>query len=139
MHRIGLVGCVKKKRKQGSKAGDLYISDLFIKARRYAETHYDGWFVLSARYHLVDPETYIHPYDETLNEKTTGDRKEWSKVVFNQIRDKFPSSCELYFHAGTRYREFLVPLLIDAGYSCKAPLEGLRIGEQLAWYKRHLG
>ena len=49
----------------------MYISDLFIKARRYVETHYDKWFILSAKYHLVEPETSMEPYDETLNEKTT--------------------------------------------------------------------
>ena len=138
MHRIGLVGCAKKKKKQRSKAKDLYISDLFIKTRRYAETRYDQWFILSTKYHLVEPQTYIDPYDETLNEKTTDERKEWSKVVFGQIRSKFPnpSSCELHFHAGARYREFLKPLLTEAGYSCEVPLKGLKIGEQLAWYRR---
>jgi hypothetical protein len=135
-----LVGCVKEKRKHRYPAKDLYISDLFIKTRKYAETNYDRWFILSARYHLVEPETYIEPYDETLNDKTTAERKEWSAVVFNQIREKIPnpSSYELYFHAGTKYREFLIPLLTEAGYSCKVPLKGLKIGEQLAWYKRRL-
>lgn len=138
--RIGLVGCVKKKVNMRSRAKDLYISNLFIKARKYVEIHYDKWFILSAKHHLVEPETYIEPYDETLNEKTVKERKEWSKIVFNQIKDKLPnpSEYELYFHAGVRYREFLIPLLTEAGYSCKVPLKGMGIGEQLSWYKRQL-
>ena len=140
IYRIGLVGCVKKKRKVRSKAKDMYISDLFIKARRYSEEHYDRWFILSAKYHLVEPDTYIEPYDETLNEKTKAERLKWAETVFRQIRDKlpYPPSYELYFHAGIRYREFLIPLLVGAGYACKVPLEHLKIGEQLAWYGRHL-
>lgn len=140
MYRIGLVGCVKKKRKARSKARDLYISDLFIKTRRYSERHYDRWFILSAKYHLVEPETYIESYDETLNEKTKTERLEWAETVFRQVRDKLPHppSYELHFHAGIRYREFLIPLLVEAGYTCKVPLEHLKIGEQLAWYERHL-
>jgi hypothetical protein len=140
LYRIGLVGCVKKKRKVRSRAKDLYISDLFIKARRYSEKHYNRWFILSAKYHLVEPDTYIEPYDETLNEKTRTERLIWSETVFHQIKGKLrqPSSFELYFHAGIRYREFLIPLLVEAEYTCKVPLEHLKIGEQLAWYKRHL-
>lgn len=140
MYRIGYVGCVKRKRKTESKAKDLYTSDLFAKARKYAEEHYDKWFILSAKHHLVEPETVIGPYDETLNEKGIKERREWAKTVFNQIRQKFPDPTlyKLYFHAGTRYREFLIPLLRRAEYYCEVPLERLKIGEQLSWYKRHL-
>jgi len=101
--------------------------------------HYDRWLILSAKYQLVEPETCIEPYDETLNDKTAAERKEWSEAVFGQIAHKFSGSgaVELYFHAGARYREFLIPLLTKAGYSCEVPLEGLRIGEQLAWYNKH--
>ena len=100
---------------------------------------YDRWFILSAKYRLVEPETYIELYDETLNDKTAVERREWSEAVFDQIAYKFPDSgaVELYFHAGARYREFLIPLLTKAGYSCEVPLKGLRIGEQLAWYNKH--
>jgi hypothetical protein len=140
LDRIGLVACVKQKRAPKSQAKDLYVSELFVKARKYSETHYNRWFILSAKYRLVEPETCIEPYDETLNDKTAAERREWSEAVSDQIAQKFPSptTVELYFHAGTKYREFLIPLLTKAGYSCKVPLQGLRIGEQLAWYKRHL-
>ena len=139
MQQIGLVGCVKQKRKTKSRAKDLYTSDLFAKAREYSEKHYDTWFILSAKYHLVQPETYVRPYDETLNDKTIAECKEWARQVFNQIADRFPDpkAVEFYFHAGSNYREFLISLLVKAGYFCKVPLQGLKIGEQLAWYKEH--
>lgn len=139
MRRVGLIGCVGQKQSSKSRAKELYTSDLFVKAKRYSEKHYDKWLILSAKYHLVEPETYIEPYDETLNDKTTVERREWSKAVSDQIADKFPDSkaVKLYFHAGVKYREFLIPLLIEAGYSCEVPLKGLRIGEQLAWYNKH--
>ena len=110
-----------------------------MKAKQYSETHYDRWLILSAKYRLVDPETYIEAYDETLNDKTAAERREWSESVLGQIAQEFPdlTAVELFFHAGARYREFLIPLLTKAGYSCKVPLEGLRIGEQLAWYNKH--
>lgn len=135
-----MIGCVKRKRSSRSLAKDLYISDLFVKTRQYVEANYDRWFIISALYFLVDPETVINPYDETLNDKTVEERRQWSKTVFKQIKQKLPdpSSIVIYFHAGKQYREFLIPLLDEAGYSIKVPLEGLGIGKQLAWYKRHL-
>jgi len=138
--RVGFAGCAKQKRNTRSRAKDLYISNLFIKARQYVESNYDRWFILSAKYGLVEPEAYIEPYDETLNEKTVEERRKWSKRVFSQIISKLPNSSqyELYFHAGAKYREFLIPLLVEVGYSCKVPLKGMKIGEQLSWYKRQL-
>lgn len=102
--------------------------------------YYDRLFILSAKYGLIEPEDYIEPYNETLNEKTVKERREWSNMVFNQIKDKLPnpSLYELYFHAGARYREFLILLLIKAGYLCKVSLKGMKIGEQLARYKKQM-
>jgi len=141
LHRIGLVGCVGEKRSSKSRAKELYTSDLFVKARRYSEKHYDRWLILSAKYQLLGPETCVEPYDETLNDKTVAERKEWSEAVFGQIANRFPDAraVKLYFHAGARYWEFLIPPLRKAGYSCETPMQGLRIGEQLAWYKKHTG
>ena len=36
-------------------------------ARRYAETHAERWYILSAAHGLVDPERIIDPYDISLN------------------------------------------------------------------------
>jgi len=135
--RIGLVGCVKGKRSQRSRAKDLYTSGLFIKARRYVERCYDRWYILSAKYGLVDPETIIEPYDETLKDKSVQERLTWSERASEQIHAAFPdpSNLVLFFHAGERYREFLIPRLEDKRYHCEVPLKGLGIGEQKAWYK----
>ncbi len=69
MLRIGLVACAKRKLDHKSRAEDLYASTLFSKAKEYAEKNYEEWFILSAKYHLVDPNQEIDPYDESLNSK----------------------------------------------------------------------
>lgn len=132
-----MVGCVKNKRDRRSKAKDLYTSDLFMKARRYAERNYDHWHILSAKYYLVDTEAEIDPYDETLNDKTVSERKTWSRRVFDQLLALYPDPKRqvFMFHAGKRYREFLIPLLKGHGYQFETPLKGLPIGKQLSWYK----
>ena len=43
----------------------------------------------------------------------------------------------VFFHAGEKYREQLIPKLENIGIQCECPLEGLGIGKQKAWYKKH--
>lgn len=138
MKIIGFLGCVKSKRDTKNIAKEMYTSPLFRKARKYIESNYDEWYILSAKYHLLGPEDEIEPYNETLNDKNARERIEWSKIVSNQIIEEIPDSknCKLYFHAGKKYREYLLPLLRDAEYSLEVPLANLGIGQQLAWYDK---
>ena len=39
--------------------------------------------------------------------------------------------------AGERYREGLVPFLVQRGYTVTIPLQGLSFGRQLQWLKAH--
>ena len=70
---VCLVACVKAKRKEASRAEDLYISQLFRKCRRVAEGKYGVWYILSAEYGLLEPSRVVEPYEKTLrasNKKT---------------------------------------------------------------------
>ena len=137
--KIGFISCVKKKRNEPQPAEYLYTSPLFVKARAYALRCYDHWYILSSKYGLLDPSTAVAPYNETLIQKPAAERRRWALQAFKQISSVVPppSDCQLFFHAGIYYRKVLVGLLQDAGYFCKAPLSGLRIGQQLSWYKRY--
>jgi hypothetical protein len=53
MARVFLLACVKEKAAGPVPAGDLYVSDLFKKARAYAEAHADRWYILSAEHHVL--------------------------------------------------------------------------------------
>ena len=138
--KIGLVGCVAKKRKSPALAKNLYISPLFLKRREYVERYYDSWYILSAKYHMISPEELLEPYDETLKQKSASERRNWSKQVFSQISTRYPNPRTqiFYFHAGADYQKYLNQILEARGYQYKTPLKGLRIGEQLAWYGENL-
>ena len=138
MKKVGLVGCVKTKRPHPAPARDLYISDLFQKRRHYVERCYDSWLVLSAKHHVVPPDTMLEPYDETLKKKTAAERRQWATRVFEQLKARFPnpSECVFYFHAGREYQEELIHLFERHGYRWQNPLQGLGIGKQLQWYDR---
>lgn len=134
--RIGLLACVSKKISQKAKAKKIYCSPYFLKGRGYVGRCYDKWFILSTKHYLLNPETEIEPYNETLKEKSTEEKKRWAEEVFAQIKREFPepSGYELFFHAGNEYRKYLIPLCEKAGYKCKVPLKGEKIGEQMHIY-----
>ena len=136
MKALFLVSCVSRKRSQPSKAKDLYISDWFVKARAYVEHAGAEWFILSAEYGLVAPETVIAPYERTLNAMGIADRRVWASNVTRALEPKLHGVERVVILAGARYREFLVGAIQDHKIAVEVPLEGMRIGEQLSWLKR---
>ena len=64
--RIVLVSCVSEKRTTACLARNLYNSDWFTKAARYAGQVADEWYILSARYGLVHPDQMLESYNATL-------------------------------------------------------------------------
>lgn len=134
--RVALVSCVKQKRNHAAPAQDLYTSSLFQGLRKYAETHADAWFILSAEYGLLRPEQVIEPYERTLKAMPKCERRDWANRVQQQLLELLVPETEIILLAGMRYREELEPFLKHLGYKVSVPLEGLTIGRQLQRLKR---
>jgi len=140
MKTLGLISCTKKKQTYPCKASEMYsASDLFSKAYAYAVKNYDFVAILSAKYGLLLPDDEIEPYDLKLNDMRTIEVKEWSDKVFKQMQKRLDIEeiDKVFFYAGQKYRHYLTPKLEDTGIECQTPLEGLGIGKQKAWYKKH--
>lgn len=137
---IGIVSCVKQKQEHRAPAEELYISDWFQKTKNYVKQNYDNWYIISAKHHLLDPKEIIDPYDESLYDMKADERKNWSRIVYNQIYKKFlnPDSIRFFIFAGIKYRQYLLPLLDEASYTYNIPLNGLGIGKQLQWLKNNI-
>ena len=99
-----------------------------------------NWYALSARHGIVRPDTILEPYDETLKGKPINHRRQWSKMVSEQMEAiAHPKGAEIVFIGGKRYREFVIPQLLsipDKLYTARAPLAGLGIGYQMQWLKQ---
>jgi hypothetical protein len=137
MSCVFLVSCVSRKKNVPLAAKELYDSAWFQKARMYVESTGSPWFILSAKYGVVDPEAVIEPYDETLNTMSVHQRREWSKKVLSELRKHLQSTDKVIIFAGIKYREFLLRELRSLCSSVEVPMEGLRIGEQLSWLGKH--
>ena len=140
MKTLGLISCTKKKKDHKCKASEMYsASDLFRKAYAYCTKSYDNVAILSAKYGLLYPFEEIEPYNVTLNNMTVNQVKKWSDDVFQEflIKVSLNDLGLVYFHAGKRYREYLVPMLEKMDLKCEVPLKNLSIGKQLEWYNKH--
>lgn len=133
MARIVLISCVSQKRPQKSKAKDLYISTLFKYSIKYANLlKPDKIFILSAKYGLLNLEQEIEPYNKTLNNFSSKERKTWADNVISQLIEVSDiDEDEFIFLACEKYRKYLLPYLNNY----KIPLEHLKIGEQLNYLK----
>lgn len=112
MAKIILIACVASKQNKRCKAKDMYISPLFKKSWEYANLlQPDKIFIISAKHHLLNPEDEIEPYNETLYEFTSAQRKEWAKTVLNGLKSSVTGSLndnEFTILAGKKYYEYLV-------------------------------
>ncbi|MYC90474.1 MAG: hypothetical protein F4X15_03300 [Gemmatimonadetes bacterium] len=137
---ILLIGCVKGKLEWASRvaAKDLYVSALWRCRRKYAEQSGIPWFILSAKYGLVNPETRIAWYDLSLGDLPAAQRRAWSHRVVDALVSRYPSveGKVVEVHAGKDYVDYgLESGLTDAGMIVQRPLLGIPIGRHLGWYR----
>ncbi len=137
-----LIGCVKEKSSRGGPARNVYASPLWGFRREYAERRAVPWFILSAKYGLLAPDTHIEPYDLALADLSPPERRAWSRDVLDQFKDVTRDLAEktIEVHAGKLYIEFgLEQGLLQAGAKVSRPLAHIPgIGSQIRWYKTHL-
>jgi hypothetical protein len=150
--RLILVGCVGPKLDHAAAARDLYTSPLFRKRRDYAEASGHPWGILSAHYGLVWPARMIEPYDLRIGELPWHKRESLGRGVgctirhdsgrhappYSTLRDVELQGLTVEVHAGALYVETLRhPIEVEGrlwNWKLEAPLAGLGIGKQLAWY-----
>lgn len=136
MAKIVLISCVSKKVDHPAPAKDLYTSTLFRFCYGYAQSLCpDKVFILSAKYGLVPTNKVIAPYNMTLNAMSLKEIQEWSRGVIREVTRRTDTQKDKFiFLAGEKYRKYLLSEIDNY----EIPMQGLKIGEQLAWLKRKL-
>ena len=132
-----LVGCGASKRPGLRPAGEKYDSTYFALKRDYAEAR-DDWYILSAKYGLIKPETLIDDYDVSVGDGVSPDQ--WHDRVRSSLNchpDRVDAG-RVEVLAGKRYVEPIRDLLDDLPCDVVYPFEEGEfsgIGEQMAWLK----
>jgi hypothetical protein len=135
---VVLIGCVRAKKAVASAASELFAGPLFEWRRRYAVGSGRPWYILSAKFGLLDPGDVIGPYDVYLADQSPGYRKAWGEFVAAQLEQQEHAlrGRRIEVHAGAAYVDPLRGPLAVRGAVLAVPLAHLRQGEQLAWYGR---
>lgn len=125
---IVLVACCGRKLDRAARAEDLYTSDLFKKARAWAEKFGLAWYILSAKHGIVPPGRVIKPYDLTLAGMTPYEVEVWNLNIAKTLaphadRDVVVLAGERYC-AWTAHRTNVI-----------RPVKGMGIGQQKSWLK----
>ena len=134
---IILVSCGAMQLPRPGVAKAHYRSPLFKKARAYAESKDALWFILSTKYGLLDPESHIAPYNK---EQPDDGWDQWQQDILAALVRSVGnlSGVVIEVHAGKKYVKYgLEAGLLAAGARVTKPLQGLRHGERLSWYKQH--
>lgn len=123
--KIGLLSCTSSKKSYSCTAAEMYSeSPRFRLAYEYAKLTCDKIFVLSAKYGLLLEEEIIEPYNETLNDKSTYERREWSNQVISRLKIYCNVDLdEFIILAGVNYNQFLIPHL----KTYELPLKGVTL------------
>lgn len=140
MKTVYLISCVSKQAPHPQPARSLFLSEWFKKAVRWVHQNLksgDRWFILSARYQLVEPDTVLAPYGETMPLLSSAVRKIWADNVYAALRPMLNPGDRVVFLAGQYYRRDLVDRLRASGIDVDTPMEGLGIGQQLTWLVQH--
>lgn len=83
---IALISCTSSKKAYKCEARELYSeSPRFRLAYTFAKLISDKIFILSAKYGLVQEDRVIEPYNETLRDKSTQERRVWGQMVLNEL------------------------------------------------------
>lgn len=137
--RLALVSCTGPMRAQPSRARDVFLSPLFKELCAYAEREADAWFLLSAEHGLLDPETVITPTATGISRKDSAARREWARLVIEQLTPHLSGVERVLVLANARAREFLLDFLSREGREVEVPMDGLSLGEQLQWLRKQNG
>ena len=137
--QVLLVTCVKSKLAQPAAAKDLYVSPLFERERRYAESRGVPWFILSAEYGLVAPDEWVSPYERYLPDTSASYRAAWGRWVAERLELLVGplAGMTIEVHAGAAYLDAVSVPLTAKGAELLTPLAGLSMGRRLSWYDAH--
>jgi uncharacterized HhH-GPD family protein len=136
-----ILGCVKTKRSSRAKAKDLYVSSMFAKRRRYAESAGLPWFIFSAEHGIIDPEVVIAPYDVAMAKLSVEQVRAKGRQAIDQLEVLVgPLRGKTFeIHAGADYARAIEGPLAKRGATLINPLRRLRFGPQLHWYDAQAG
>ena len=135
-----LVSCAYEKLDRPAEARDLYISDRFRLARRFAEQRSQPWFILSGEHALVRPVDWLAPYDTRPRRHAAGVPVSLGRLGSRQTVPALRQPGRLSWWRSTLRSPTSIRSprpLKAAGSALQLPLADVAWSEWAAWYQRN--
>jgi hypothetical protein len=136
---IYLVACCKDKREGLHPASDstwFRLARLYVEQQIAKDDEHRDWFILSAKHGLLGWLERIESYDQSLLDMERGSYLDWLYRIQRKLCVYGYDKAHFVILAGKEYRADLQHWLLHRGCTVEVPMQGLEIGEQLAWLKR---
>ncbi|NDJ84415.1 MAG: hypothetical protein GYB66_00880 [Chloroflexi bacterium] len=139
MTTIALVAGSKSQQKVPALSQLLYRTPLFQKTSLYVEQHYERWYILSAKYGLLEPDTVIEPYSLSFHDLSRDERFRWARRVIERLsHQRIRTHDTIAIFAGKHFQEFLIPVMEGRRFNVTVPLSGMNAAQQLRWLEHAL-
>jgi hypothetical protein len=134
LDHIVLVACSCKKLPSAAPAKDLYQGTRFQLSYRFAQQqHPDAIYLLSPKHGLVEPDTVLEPYDETLAQASPERVSEWARQIIRELKSRETNGTAYTILGPAEYCSALAPAL-----HANIPLAELTEEEQKVWLRWQL-
>jgi hypothetical protein len=119
MKRIGLIACSchklgKSEPEKKFKAKDIYKGNTFCISKNIGLKRFncDDWYILSAKYDLLDKDDEISYYDVYLARQSSAYKKAWTQSVISKLKQEYDLENDVfYIFGGSDYYRGLLPYL----------------------------
>lgn len=142
MKNVYLIACTKTKHDYRCTAEEMYNkSSLYRLTYDYAINHvddkYSQIYILSAKYYLLPLTKEIDPYDKTLINMNSKEKKQWGQIVYNQMKEIFDmNNTNFIFLTGKEYMYPIITYLDNNKYTNPIP-KHYGIGSRQKWLKEN--
>jgi len=128
---VGIVGYGNTMAPTAKRAADLYISQAFQSARRWADACADDWVIVCPKHGLITPDRFLAPYRAKLGAMSGREKVEWGRSTILAIQHRY-NGFSVRFVAVCC--EPLLELLQQSGARIESPLRNKSMGERYAWF-----
>lgn len=142
MKNVYLIACTKSKQNYQCTVEEMYMtSALYRLSYEYCinivSDKYSQIYILSAKHHLLPLSKVINPYNETLIDMKSNEKKEWGQIVYKQMKETFDmNNTHFIFLTGKEYMKPIIPYLENYQYSNPIPVR-YGIGNRMKWLKNN--
>ena len=86
---VGIVGYGNTMAATAKRAADLYVSQAFQSARRWADACADDWVIVCPKHGLITPDSFLAPYRAKLGAMSVREKVEWGRSTILAIQHRY--------------------------------------------------